>query len=128
MGAFDDIRALLAEQPLAKKRGLKAGYFSFNVEGGRCEECKGEGVVTIPMQFMADVQLPCEHCNGKRYKEDALEVTYKEKSIYDVLTMTIEEALLFFDDANPLCRRIIQKLGALKKVGLDYLQLGQSST
>ena len=128
LGAFDDIRALFAEQPLAKKRGLKAGYFSFNVEGGRCEECKGEGVVTIPMQFMADVQLPCEHCNGKRYKEDALEVTYKEKSIYDVLTMTIEEALLFFDDANPLCRRIIQKLGALKKVGLDYLQLGQSST
>ena len=95
---------------------------------GRCEECKGEGVVTIPMQFMADVQLPCEHCNGKRYKEEALEITYKEKSIYDVLTMTIEEALLFFDDANPLCRRIIQKLGALKKVGLDYLQLGQSST
>ena len=128
LGAFDDIRALFAEQPLAKKRGLKAGYFSFNVEGGRCEECKGEGVVTIPMQFMADVQLPCEHCNGKRYKEEALEVTYKEKSIYDVLTMTIEEALLFFDDANPLCRRIIQKLGALKKVGLDYLQLGQSST
>ena len=128
LGAFDDIRALFAEQPLAKKRGLKAGYFSFNVEGGRCEECKGEGVVTIPMQFMADVQLPCEHCNGKRYKEEALEITYKEKSIYDVLTMTIEEALLFFDDANPLCRRIIQKLGALKKVGLDYLQLGQSST
>lgn len=128
LGAFDDIRALFAEQPLAKKRGLKAGYFSFNVEGGRCEDCKGEGEVTIPMQFMADVQLPCESCGGKRYKDEALEITYKGKNIYDVLTMSIEQASEFFSqDENALCKRICNKLEALKKVGLSYLQLGQSS-
>ena len=128
LGAFDDIRALFAEQPLAKKRGLKAGYFSFNIAGGRCEECKGEGTVTVQMQFMADVILPCESCNGKRYKDEALEIKYNDKSIADVLAMTVEEAMEFFGkDANPLCKHITQKLQALKKVGLDYLQLGQSS-
>lgn len=128
LGIFDNIRELFAEQPLAKKRGLKPGYFSFNIAGGRCEECKGEGTITVQMQFMADVVLPCESCNGKRYKEEALEIKYKDKSIADVLSMTVEEALEFFgNDPSPLCRHISQKLQALKKVGLDYLQLGQSS-
>lgn len=128
LGAFDDIRSLFAEQPLAKKRGLRSGYFSFNIEGGRCEECKGEGTVTIPMQFMADVLLPCESCGGRRYKDEALEIKYKDLSIYDILCLTIEQALdLFSKDKNPICARICQKLSALKKVGLDYLQLGQSS-
>lgn len=128
LGAFDDIRTLFAEQPLAKKRGLKPGYFSFNTEGGRCEECKGEGSITISMQFMADVILKCEHCNGQRYKEEALEIKYREKSIAEILDMTIEEAYDFFsqDDSN-LCRRISQKIYSLIKVGLGYLKLGQSS-
>lgn len=128
LGAFDDIRTLFADQPLAKKRGLKPGYFSFNTEGGRCEECKGEGSITISMQFMADVILECEHCKGQRYKEEALEIKYREKSIADVLDMTIEEAYDFFsqDDSN-LCRRISQKIYSLIKVGLGYLKLGQSS-
>lgn len=128
LGAFDDIRTLFADQPLAKKRGLKPGYFSFNTEGGRCEECKGEGSITISMQFMADVILKCEHCNGQRYKEEALEIKYREKSIAEVLDMTIEEAYDFFsqDDSN-LCRRISQKIYSLIKVGLGYLKLGQSS-
>ena len=128
LGAFDDIRTLFADQPLAKKRGLKPGYFSFNTEGGRCEECKGEGSITISMQFMADVILKCEHCNGQRYKEEALEIKYREKSIAEILDMTIEEAYDFFsqDDSN-LCRRISQKIYSLIKVGLGYLKLGQSS-
>lgn len=129
LGAFDDIRALFAEQTLAKKRGLKPGYFSFNTEGGRCEECKGEGSVTISMQFMADIVLECEHCKGKRYKDEALEVKYREKSISDVLDMTIDEAYEFFsEDNNNLCRRIAQKINSLIEVGLGYLKLGQSST
>ncbi len=128
LGAFDDIRALFAEQTLAKKRGLKPGYFSFNTEGGRCEECKGEGSVTISMQFMADIVLECEHCKGKRYKDEALEITYREKSISDILEMTIEEAFEFFsEDSNNLCRRITQKINSLIEVGLGYLKLGQSS-
>ena len=128
LGAFDEIRTLFSEQPLAKKRGLKPGYFSFNTEGGRCEECKGEGSVTISMQFMADVVLECEHCKGKRYKEEALEVKYREKSIFDVLDMTIDEAYGFFsEDGNNLCKRISQKIYSLIKVGLGYLKLGQSS-
>jgi excinuclease ABC subunit A len=129
LGAFDDIRTLFAEQTLAKKRGLKPGYFSFNTEGGRCEECKGEGSITISMQFMADVILKCEHCNGQRYKEEALEIKYREKSIAEVLEMTIEEAFEFFsEDSNNLCRRITQKINSLIEVGLGYLKLGQSST
>lgn len=128
IGAFDDIRSLFAEQPLAKKRGLRPGYFSFNIDGGRCEQCKGEGSVTISMQFMADVLLPCESCGGRRYRDEALEIKYKDLSIYDILCLTIEQALeLFSKDKNPICARICQKLSALKKVGLDYLQLGQSS-
>lgn len=128
LGAFDDIRNLFAAQPLAEKRNLKAGYFSFNVDGGRCEECKGEGTVTIPMQFMADVILPCQACNSTRYKEETLEIKYRSKSISDILTMTIEEAVEFFSEDNqPLTTRIVQKLESLIKVGLGYLELGQSS-
>jgi excinuclease ABC subunit A len=129
LGVFDDIRALYAEQPLAKKRGVKAGFFSFNTEGGRCEECKGEGTVTISMQFMADIVLECEHCKGKRYKEEALEVTYRDKNIAQILDMSIEEAYEFFSqDSNNLCKRITQKINSLLEVGLGYLKLGQSST
>ena len=129
LGAFDDIRALMAEQPLAAKRGVKPSYFSFNIEGGRCEHCKGEGTVTIPMQFMADVVMPCEACNSKRYKEEALEIKYRDKSIADILEMTIEQAGEFFSqDRNRYAERICQKLQSLEKVGLGYLQLGQSST
>lgn len=128
LGAFDDIRNLFASQPLAEKRNLKAGYFSFNVDGGRCDECKGEGTVTIPMQFMADVILPCQACNSSRYKEEALEIKYRTKSVSDILSMTIQEAVEFFSEDNqPLTTRIVQKLESLIKVGLGYLQLGQSS-
>ena len=126
-GVFDDIRTLFAEQPLSKARNLNAGYFSFNVEGGRCETCKGTGVVNISMQFMADVTLECEECHGKRYKEDALEIKYKEKNISDVLAMTVDEAVEFFSDNDTASlRRISKKLKILQKVGLGYLQLGQS--
>lgn len=129
LGAFDEIRTLFSLQPLAKKRNLKPGYFSFNVDGGRCDECKGEGTVTIPMQFMADVVLPCESCNGSRYKEEALEIHYRGKSIADVLDMTIEEAVEFFsNDDNSLAQKIATRLESLIKVGLGYLKLGQSST
>lgn len=128
LGAFDDIRNLFASQPLAEKRNLKAGYFSFNVDGGRCEECKGEGTVTIPMQFMADVILPCQACNSSRYKEDTLEIKYRTKNISDILSMTIQEAVEFFSEDNqPLTTRIAMKLESLIKVGLGYLELGQSS-
>ena len=130
LGAFDEIRNLFSIQPLAKKRGLKPGYFSFNVEGGRCEECKGEGTITIPMQFMADVLLPCHVCNSTRYKEEALEILYRGKSIADILSLTIEQAVEFFseDKENLIAAKITSKLQPLIKVGLGYLQLGQSST
>lgn len=128
LGAFDDIRDLFASQPLAKKRGYKSGFFSFNVDGGRCEECKGEGEVNIPMQFMADVVLPCSACHGTRYKEDTLEIKYKGKSIADVLAMTVEQATDFFkDDTDSIAQRISNKLQSLIKVGVGYLRLGQSS-
>ena len=128
LGAFDDIRNLFASQPFALKRKLKPGYFSFNVEGGRCDECKGEGTITIPMQFMADVILPCQTCNGTRYKDDALEIEYRGKNISDILSMTIEEALDFFSQDNQaITTKIVHKLQSLIKVGLGYLRLGQSS-
>ena len=127
IGAFDDIRELFASMQLAKTRGYKAGYFSFNVEGGRCETCKGEGKVDIHMQFMADVTLECGECKGKRYKEEALEVKYKEKNISDVLNMTVDEAVDFFSDkTNPYCVKINHRLSVLQRTGLGYLQLGQS--
>ena len=128
--AYDEIRALFASQPLAKTRGYKPGYFSFNVEGGRCEECEGEGVVEIGMQFMADIRLTCESCNGKRFKEEVLEVTYNGKSISDILELTIDEAISFFSEQasnNNYESKITTKLQPLADTGLGYLRMGQSS-
>jgi excinuclease ABC subunit A len=103
-------------------------YFSFNVEGGRCEECKGEGFITVEMQFMADVVLECESCHGKRFKQEVLDVEYRGKTIYDVLEMTIEEAIVFFSEhAGSQEKKIVKKLKCLKEVGLGYVKLGQSS-
>ena len=128
--AFDEIRTLYSDLPMAKARGFKPGYFSFNVEGGRCELCQGEGEITVEMQFMADIRLPCENCKGKRYKADTLEVLYRGKSISDVLNMTVDDALVFFgeDEKNKTAQRINEKLKALAAVGLGYVQLGQSSS
>ena len=129
MKAYDEIRALYAQQPLAKTRGYKAGYFSFNTEGGRCDACEGEGYVTIGMQFMADVHLICDECHGTRFKEETLEVTYRDKNISQVLEMTVDQAVDFFggEDGkdNPA---IINRLTPLQEVGLGYLTLGQSSS
>ena len=129
--AYDDIRALFAGQPLAKMRGYKPGYFSFNIQGGRCDECEGEGVVKIEMQFMADIFLTCESCGGKRFKEEVLDVLYRGKNIHDILEMTISEAIRFFGSAPKMSiheRRIIEKLKPLQDVGLGYLGMGQSSS
>ncbi len=129
--AFDEIRNLFADQQLAKVRGYKPGYFSFNIEGGRCEECEGEGVVKIEMQFMADLFLPCENCKGRRYREEVLDVKYREKSVVDILDMTVEEAMEFFGNQNKPTtheKRILAKLKPLQDVGLGYLHLGQSSS
>lgn len=98
--AYDEIRKLFAEQPLAKQMGYTAGYFSFNTEGGRCEECKGDGTVTVEMQFMADLVLECESCHGKRFKSDTLEVKFQDKNIYDILEMTVNQAIEFFTEYN----------------------------
>ena len=126
---FDDIRTIFAGQPLAKQRGYKAGFFSFNVPGGRCETCLGAGEVTVSMQFMADAHLKCESCGGKRFTEEAREVLYRGKSISDVLDMTIEEAYAFFkEDKSTVAKRMLCKLEALLDVGLGYLQMGQSSS
>lgn len=128
--AYDEIRALYADQPLAKTRGYKPGFFSFNVEGGRCEECQGDGVVEIGMQFMADIHLVCESCKGKRFKEEVLDVLYHGKSIVDILDMTIEQAIAFFTENstnNAVVSRIIAKLQPLSDTGLGYLRMGQSS-
>jgi excinuclease ABC subunit A len=121
---FDDIRSLFAQTKEAKARGWKAGYFSFNIPGGRCETCAGEGSVHIEMQFLADIEALCEECNGLRYKPETLEITYRNRSIAEVLDMTIEEALEFFPDE----KAIMKKLGVLDEVGLGYLRLGQSSS
>ncbi len=129
--AFDEIRQLFCSQNLAKARGYKPSHFSFNVDGGRCENCYGDGHVTIEMQFMADVVLLCDECKGKRYKDELLEVTYNEKSIFDILSMTIDDSIEFFkrniNQTNDLEARIIKKLQPLQNVGLGYVQLGQSS-
>ena len=122
--AFDDIRSLFAAQPDAKRRGLTPGHFSFNVPGGRCDVCEGDGTVTVEMQFLADVELPCEECNGTRYKPSILEIRYKGKNIYDVLNMTVKEALVYFA-GHP---KIVDKLYVLDEVGLGYVRLGQSAT
>lgn len=128
--AFDDIRALFADLPLAKTRGYKPGFFSFNIEGGRCEECQGEGVVQIEMQFMADIHLTCESCKGKRFKDEVLEVTYHNLSISDILDLTIDQAIEFFkkhNDGSGIGNRILTKLQPLADTGLGYLRMGQSS-
>lgn len=124
--AYDDIRSLFANQKLSSIRNYKSKHFSFNVDGGRCETCKGEGEVTIEMQFMADVHLECETCGGKRFKKDVLEVTFHDKSIHDILTMTIDNAIDFFTEHNQT--KIQRKLQPLQDVGLGYVQLGQSSS
>ena len=127
--AFDEIRELFSRQALAKLRGYKPGFFSFNVEGGRCEMCEGEGTTTVSMQFMADVHLTCEACKGKRYKTETLEVTYKGKSIHDLLETTLEDALEFFKEMpEKLELKIIDKIQPLVDVGLGYLKMGQSSS
>lgn len=122
--AFDDIRNTFANQNLSKIRGYSARHFSFNVEGGRCETCKGDGEIQIEMQFLSDVYLECDECRGKRFRKEILEVKYKGKNIYDVLDMTIEDALKFFEDRH----EIVARLEPLEKVGLGYLRLGQSSS
>lgn len=129
--AYDEIRHLFAEQPYAKHTGLNASHFSFNVAGGRCEECQGEGVIKVSMQFMADVELVCEACHGKRFRDEILEVKYRDKSISDVLEMTVDDAIDFFgqDKKNNItCRHIVERLQPLQDVGLGYIKLGQSSS
>jgi excinuclease ABC subunit A len=127
--AFDDIRKLFASQQLAKYNNFTPSHFSFNIDGGRCEECQGEGEIKVEMQFMADVHLVCESCHGKRFKEEVLEVTYKGKSIHDILELTVEEAIALFESQQgSLERSIIRKLMPLAEVGLGYIQLGQSSS
>lgn len=128
--AYDDIRALFADQKAAKIHGMKPSFFSFNVAGGRCDNCEGEGQVKIEMQFMADVYLTCEECNGKRFKDNVLEVKYKGKSIYDILDMTLDDAIAFFglDKDNKFCKKIISKLTPLQDVGMGYVQLGLASS
>ena len=126
--AYDEIRKLFADQPLSHQMGYRPTHFSFNSEGGRCEECKGEGVVTVSMQFMSDLQMVCESCHGRRFKNDVLEVTYKGKNIWDVLEMTVNQAVEFFSSDDPTERRIVKKLEPLRQVGLGYVKLGQSSS
>jgi len=124
MKAFDAIRELFAETPDAKRRGYAAGHFSFNVPGGRCETCQGDGTVTVEMQFLADVELVCEECRGQRFKSSVLEVRYHGKNIHDVLEMTVREALAFFVNVP----KVTAKLRVLNEIGLGYLRLGQSAT
>jgi len=124
--AYDDIRDLFAKQKMSKHMGLKAKHFSFNVDGGRCDECKGDGVITVSMQFMADIELQCEACHGTRFKDEILDVKFDEKNISDILNLTVNEALDFFRDNHQ--DKIVQKLKPLQDVGLGYLQLGQSSS
>jgi len=121
--AYDEIRDLYAKQPLSKIRGFMPKHFSFNVDGGRCDACKGEGEQVVEMQFLADVHLECDVCNGKKFKDEVLEVTYKEKSIYDVLDMSVDEALEFFKEE----KHVHDKIRPLSDVGLGYIKLGQSS-
>lgn len=127
--AFDEIRKLFADQQAAKQMGFTAGYFSFNSEGGRCEECKGEGTITIEMQFMADIVIPCEECHGERYKQEVLEIKYRGVNINDVLNMTVNQAIEFFSEASGTQeRKIVRRLKPLQDVGLGYIKLGQSSS
>ncbi|NOY37749.1 MAG: excinuclease ABC subunit UvrA [Chlorobi bacterium] len=126
--AWDDIRKLLADQPMAKHSHLKPAHFSFNVDGGRCDECKGEGVIHVEMQFMADVELVCEHCKGKRFKPEILEVKYRGKSVYDLLELTVNEAIALFSEGTSTTeKKIVEKLQTLENVGMGYVHLGQAS-
>jgi excinuclease ABC subunit A len=127
--AFDEIRQLFAQQQLSKQMGYNAGFFSFNSPGGRCEECKGEGTITIEMQFMADITLTCEACKGKRFSRNALDVTFRDRTISDVLDMTVNQAIEFFNETNTYNEhKIVRRLKPLQDVGLGYIKLGQSSS
>lgn len=127
--AYDEIRKLFSDQQLSKQMGFTPAYFSFNTEGGRCEECKGEGTITIPMQFMADIEVPCDVCHGKRFKQEVLDVEYRGKNIYDFLEMTVNQAIEFLSETNGSQeKKIIKKLQPLHDVGLGYIKLGQSSS
>ena len=125
--AYDEIRKLYAEQQLSKQMGFTPAHFSFNTMGGRCEACQGEGKVTIEMQFMADVTLECEHCHGKRFKQDVLDVLYRGKSIYDVLEMTVNQAIEFFSE-DSACKKVVSRLRPLQDVGIGYVKLGQAGS
>ena len=125
--AYDEIRKLYAEQQLSKQMGFTPAHFSFNTMGGRCEACQGEGKVTIEMQFMADITLECEHCHGKRFKQDILDVLYRGKSIYDVLEMTVNQAIEFFSE-DSICKKIVNRLRPLQDVGIGYVKLGQAGS
>ena len=132
--AYDAIRDLFAEQPLSQQMGFTSQFFSFNADGGRCDECKGAGTITVEMQFMADLVLECEACHGHRFKQDILDVRYQGKNIDDVLNMTISEAIEFFgsgktkDKTNKLAATIVNRLKTLEDVGLGYIKLGQNSS
>ncbi len=127
--AYDEIRKLFADQQLSKQMGFTPAYFSFNTDGGRCEECKGEGTITIPMQFMADIQVECEACHGKRFKQEVLDVEYRGKNIHDFLNMTVNQAIDFLSEVNGNQeKKIVGKLKPLQDVGLGYIKLGQSSS
>ncbi|WP_292267616.1 excinuclease ABC subunit UvrA [Butyricimonas sp.] len=127
--AWDDIRKIYADEKLSKLNGFKPAHFSFNVPGGRCEECQGEGIIKVEMQFMADVYLECEHCKGKRFKDEVLEIKYKDKNIYDILEMTVNQAVEFFSSGTSHSERsIVAKLQKLVDVGLGYIKLGQASS
>lgn len=127
--AYDEIRKLFSEQQLSKQMGFSPAYFSFNTDGGRCEECKGEGTITIPMQFMADIDITCDVCHGKRFKQEVLDVEYRGKNIYDFLEMTVNQAIEFLSETNGAQeKKIVKKLKPLQDVGLGYIKLGQSSS
>jgi len=127
--AYDEIRKLFSEQKAAKLMGFTPSHFSFNVDGGRCEECQGEGTIKVEMQFMADIELECESCKGRRFKPDVLDITYQKKSIYDILDLTVAEAMEFFNEKQiPLAQKITKRLQPLVDVGLGYVKLGQSSS
>ena len=129
IGAYDEIRKLFSDQPLSKQMGYTPAYFSFNKEGGRCEECKGEGKITVEMQFMADITLECEACHGKRFKAEVLDVEYHGASIYDMLDMTVNQAIEFLEkQKEPQAKKVVRKLNPLQDVGLGYIKLGQTSS
>jgi excinuclease ABC subunit A len=129
IGAYDEIRKLFADQPLSKQMGYTPGHFSFNKEGGRCEECKGEGQITVEMQFMADITLECEVCHGKRFKAEVLEVEYDGVSIYDMLDMTVNQAIEFLEKKKDAqAKKVVKKLNPLQEVGLGYIKLGQTAS